>query len=211
MRTRTHTTKPNRAVAAHVLLAVAIGSAPVLGMMACSSDTGPSDQGALSTTASAQPANFVKVREGLYRGAHPRSKELNYLKDLGVRRILDLEVDDLIEAQPGQILLEKAEATSRGIAVTREPMSAFEPATGDEFDQRMTRTIELLRTATPADPIYVHCKHGQDRTGLVIALERVYDEGWTPKAAFDEMVSRGFHTFFLGLDEYFERKTHYEP
>jgi hypothetical protein len=32
-------------------------------------------------------------------------------------------------------------------------------------------------------------------------------EGWTPQTAHDEMVRIGFHTEFLGLEEYFERKT----
>lgn len=192
--------------AALLALAVATGCSA-----SPSTDTGAgaTTDSALGARAPTPPANFIQVRDGLYRGAHPDAANLEYLKGLGVRRVLDLEVDDLIEAQPGDIILEETEALWKGMKVIREPMSAFEPAVRDEFDQRVARELALLRTATPADPIYVHCKHGQDRTGLVIGLERVYVEGWTPAAAFTEMRQLGFHTFFLGLDEYFERKTGY--
>jgi protein tyrosine/serine phosphatase len=60
-------------------------------------------------------------------------------------------------------------------------------------------------------PIFVHCAHGQDRTGLVIGLERVLIEQQAPQAAHDEMVKIGFHTMFIGLESYFERKTNWQP
>lgn len=153
------------------------------------------------------PANFLKVRDGLYRGGHPSTAGIAYLKSIGVKRIVDLEIADFIEAKPSDIDQELRDAKAAGIEEFRHPMSAFEPAVSPEFDKDQTAITALLATATANDPIYVHCKHGQDRTGLVIGLERVFDEEWTPQAAHDEMVKIGFHTFFAGLEEYFERKT----
>ena len=89
-------------------------------------------------------------------------------------------------------------------------MSAFEPAQSDRFDQQMDEILKVLKSASPTDPVYVHCKHGQDRTGLVIGLDRVINEGWQAQLAHDEMVKIGFHTSFLGLQEYFENKAHWE-
>jgi hypothetical protein len=43
-----------------------------------------------------------------------------------------------------------------------------------------------------------------------MGLDRVLNESWAPRAAHDEMVAIGFHTSFLGLNEYFENKTHWE-
>jgi hypothetical protein len=40
-----------------------------------------------------------------------------------------------------------------------------------------------------------------------VALERVQIEKWAPQKAHDEMLALGFHEIFVGLDEYFERKT----
>jgi tyrosine-protein phosphatase SIW14 len=156
------------------------------------------------------PPNFLEVRPGLYRGGHPDTAGMDYLKHLGVRRVLDLEVADWVEAFPWNITQELDDAQARGITEIRYPMSAFEPAISDTFDQHMNEILALLATATPADPIYVHCKHGQDRAGLVIGLERVFGEKWQAQDAHDEMVRLGFHTLFLGLNEYFENKTGWE-
>ena len=45
---------------------------------------------------------------------------------------------------------------------------------------------------------FVHCAHGQDRTGLVVAVYRVR-HGWTKAQAQAEMLRLGFHPTLLGL------------
>jgi len=40
--------------------------------------------------------------------------------------------------------------------------------------------------------IFVHCRVGDDRTGMMIAAYRTADEGWTPKQAMEEMNKYGF-------------------
>ena len=79
----------------------------------------------------------------------------------------------------------------------------LDPSAGFTFDS-------AFASSTGEQWTYVHCAHGQDRTGLVIGLERVIDEGWTPKAAHDEMLKLGFHPLFEGLNHYFEEKTGFE-
>jgi protein tyrosine/serine phosphatase len=153
------------------------------------------------------PSNFLQVREGLYRGGHPDDSGIAYLKKLGVKRIVNLEVGDFIEAFPWDIDHELDAAAKAGLDEHRYPMSAFEAAASDRFDQQMNEIQQLLATATADDPVYVHCKHGQDRTGLVLGIERVEFEKWEPQKAHDEMVQIGFHTGFAGLEEYFEHRT----
>ena len=76
-------------------------------------------------------------------------------------------------------------------------------------DAQMKAILQIV--ANPANlPIYIHCKHGQDRTGLVVALYRIFNEGWTPVEARKEMLQLGFHTMLLGLNHYFEEATGYE-
>jgi protein tyrosine/serine phosphatase len=166
----------------------------------------PDVQASDQELATAPMENFHKVRAGLYRGGHPDTSGIAFLKKIGVRTIVDLEVADWIEAFPWDIDQELSDAKSAGITVLRYPMSAFEPAISSEFDHNMDDILKKLED-TSLEPIYVHCKHGQDRTGLVIGLERVKDESWTPQNAFNEMLKDGFHTFFIGLDEYFEQKS----
>ena len=42
-------------------------------------------------------------------------------------------------------------------------------------------------------PVFVHCKHGVDRTGAMIAIWRVAKENWSADKAYDEMRDLGFH------------------
>lgn len=51
---------------------------------------------------------------------------------------------------------------------------------------------------------YVHCSHGQDRTGLVIAVYRVTHDHWTKAQAEKEMLSNGFHKSLHGLWDFWE-------
>ena len=51
----------------------------------------------------------------------------------------------------------------------------------------------LAKMGDPSlQPVYVHCTEGVDRTGLIIALYRVIEQGWAPKDAHDEMMAHGF-------------------
>lgn len=192
-------------------LAAFVTGLMVMGALGCASgpSTAPGGSTAdeITTATSEVPiANFRQVSETLYRGGHPDAAGMQYLASIGVRTIVDLEVADFIEATPSVIRSELADAAAAGIDVVRAPMSAFEPALSTRFDRQMD---EVLATLADPDrgPIYVHCRHGQDRTGLVIGLERVKNEGWAPADAYAEMLEIGFHPGFLGLNHYFETKT----
>lgn len=56
-------------------------------------------------------------------------------------------------------------------------------------------TEAVLIACDPALVVLVHCSHGWDRTGYVVARERVQCEGWAPAAAHEE----------------WHRKAHYVP
>ena len=40
--------------------------------------------------------------------------------------------------------------------------------------------------------VLVHCQHGADRTGLLVAVYRVVVQGWSKERAIDEMTNGGF-------------------
>lgn len=55
-------------------------------------------------------------------------------------------------------------------------------------------------------PVLVHCEHGQDRTGLVIAAYRVTACGWTKELAMDEALTYGYRDWLnLGLNKTWEK------
>ena len=68
--------------------------------------------------------------------------------------------------------------------------------------------IKFLRIATTPSlqPVLVHCDHGSDRTGTMVAIYRVAIEGWTKAQATDEMINGGFgfHPLWQNLLRYIE-------
>jgi tyrosine-protein phosphatase SIW14 len=52
------------------------------------------------------------------------------------------------------------------------------------------------------DPTLVHCQHGEDRTGLVIAAYRVRYQGWTKETAMEEALKLGYRGWLnFGLNK----------
>ncbi len=56
-------------------------------------------------------------------------------------------------------------------------------------------------------PVLVHCQHGADRTGMMVATLRMALEGWSRKDAIREMVEGGygFHSIWQNMIDYVER------
>jgi len=68
--------------------------------------------------------------------------------------------------------------------------------------------VKFLRLATtPAlQPVLVHCRHGSDRTGIMVAVYRIVVEGWSKAEATDGMINGGFgfHPLWKNLPRYIE-------
>jgi protein tyrosine/serine phosphatase len=50
--------------------------------------------------------------------------------------------------------------------------------------------LRLFRAAPK--PVLVHCWHGSDRTGAVVATYRMVFQDWTREAAIDELINGGY-------------------
>ena len=56
----------------------------------------------------------------------------------------------------------------------------------------------LSAVKDPANqPVYVHCVGGKHRTGVMTAIYRMIEDGWTADRAFQEMKSYKFGADFL--------------
>jgi protein tyrosine/serine phosphatase len=190
----------NLALSLFVLFVAACGGADP----SSEEDTAQTDE---AVTAAAPITNFHVVRSGrLYRGARPSEAGLTYLKKIGVKTVVDLETTGLFEpTDDSDIANEKKEAAKLGLAFRAEPMSSYLPVSDSRVDQVMA-----ILADPKAAPVYVHCAHGQDRTGLIIGLERVEQQHWQPKRAYDEMKADGFHPLLENLNHYFEERTGFE-
>ena len=144
--------------------------------------------------------DFHVVSPGIYRGGRLDRAGVDRLARIGIRTIINLENDD------DAIGHERAWAQADAIAQISSPMSgAWTPD-----DRQVDRLLATL--ADPSRrPIYVHCMKGMDRTGIVIALHRVINEGWSPAAAERERDALGFNRWLVLLDRYFERKASSRP
>jgi protein tyrosine/serine phosphatase len=144
--------------------------------------------------------NFSEVTQGVYRGGRPDQNGVEVsLVQLGVKTIIDLENDD----EP--VAAERGWAQAAGIKFISAPMNGL--ATPD--DNQVNDTLAKMND--PANqPVFVHCMQGKDRTGLIVALYRVIEEGWTPKAAHDEMMTHGFNSILIAMNKYYEQKTNWD-
>lgn len=60
-------------------------------------------------------------------------------------------------------------------------------------DLTVADLVNALRVLHDAPkPVLVHCWHGSDRTGAVVAAYRIVFQDWTPAAAADEFQHGGF-------------------
>jgi tyrosine-protein phosphatase SIW14 len=142
---------------------------------------------------------FHKVSENLYRGGRPEEAGMDYLQSLGVKTIIDLE-----DTQAA-IKAEKAYAKELGLNWISSPMNAGVRPTDKQVDGLMANLQD-----ESLFPIYIHCYHGQDRTGLILGLYRVLAEDWKPSDAYDEMLEYNFHPKYHALDQYFRDRTGYD-
>ncbi len=127
----------------------------------------------------AAPHGFRLVSPGLYRSAQPSLENIGWLSGFGVATLLDLR-------DPITAALERRAAARAGIGVESVPMSGAWAPTFAELD----RALAVLTDPATPRPILVHCLHGQDRTGVVIAAYRVIVEGVSPAQAAAE--AQGF-------------------
>ncbi|HKQ97062.1 MAG TPA: tyrosine-protein phosphatase [Candidatus Polarisedimenticolia bacterium] len=124
--------------------------------------------------------NFHKVNEHLFRGGQPEAGGIARLKSLGIRTIVNLR------HEPERVETEKAEAVGAGLRYFNVPMHGLDRPT----DEQVARVQALL--LEPENwPVFVHCKAGADRTGVMIAYYRIVQAGWSAEEAIREALGYG--------------------
>jgi protein tyrosine/serine phosphatase len=148
--------------------------------------------------------NYAVVEPGLVRGGQPQDiNAWRWLESIGVTDVVKLN----FEAEASDI-----DAHAVGLVVHYLPIQPAGDAdiltdavrTLEEPDRQSIREAIDLLHARGTRTFYVHCQHGQDRTGLVIGEYRVLHEGWITRAAWREMIDHGYHPALLGLDRAWE-------
>ncbi|MEO5960743.1 MAG: tyrosine-protein phosphatase [Opitutaceae bacterium] len=134
--------------------------------------------------------NCYRVSDDLYRCEQPEEKDIPHLRQLGIRSILNLR-----RHNTDPKTLEKA-----GFSLLLQRMEADDLTVAD-----LVAGLRLLRDAPK--PVLVHCWHGSDRTGSLVAAYRIAFQDWTREAALDELRYGGFgfhESWFPNIVKLFE-------
>lgn len=164
---------------------------------------GPAPQAdACATPLSATvPNSCVVVPDILWRGGRP-DREVATLVGLGVNTVVNLELlhDDL----DALLAIPAAPGLSGSLDYFRvrdwEPNVVIAPWL---LDEHVAEFIAIMRTQ--AKPVYVHCRSGQNRTGVMVASYRVL-AGMPVDDAIEEM--RKYRGIWFDYDaDYLRRLT----
>lgn len=142
--------------------------------------------------------NMFKMNDYVYRGGRPTLAGMQQLKKMGVTTILNIENDN--EA----IATDKKYAEAAGLRWISVSFDTWKKPS----DARVDYVLKMLQDRS-LGPIYLHCKHGRDRTGMIMGLYRVEVDGWNPKTAYKEMKDRGFRTLIWTLNSYYKKRSGY--
>lgn len=128
--------------------------------------------------------NFGEVSPTYFRGAQPEGRDYATLASLGIKTVIDLRKD--FEAD------EEALVEAAGMKFVRIPMTTRVAPTAAQIDSFLTLVND------PANqPVFVHCVGGKHRTGVMTAVYRMTQDGWTSDQAFKEMKRYKFGMDFL--------------
>ena len=175
---------------------------PMIVLVGCASVSPPTggvrpDTWAMPVSASPGLPNLHRVNETLYRSAQPTKDGFAFLSrqprlwndDPPIKTVLSLRAfddDDTLLPATSPLRLEQIRSKT------------WHPENED--------VVKFLRiiTTPSLQPVLVHCQHGSDRTGTMIAVYRVILDGWSKDHAVREMTDGGFgfHPMWQNLISY---------
>ena len=132
--------------------------------------------------------NLHRITPTLYRSEQPTSLGMKNLEKLGIRTVINLRYfnDDEDEVEGTSLRTERTKILTWRIG-----------------DKHVIEVMNMLRK-TENGPFLIHCQHGADRTGLMTAMYRILEQGWTPDDALKELTDGGFgyHSMWKNIIKY---------
>ena len=133
-------------------------------------------------------ANLHRISPMLYRSEQPTALGMKNLEKLGIRTVINLRAfnDDDDEV--------------KGTSLRTEHIKIL---TWRIDDRHVIEVMRMLRQTENA-PFLIHCQHGADRTGVMSAMYRVLEQGWTPEDALEELIDGGYgyHSMWKNIVRY---------
>ena len=136
--------------------------------------------------------NFQKVDDHVYRGAQPTDSGFKDLAQLGIKTVVDLrDIGEHSQADEQRVV------TALGMRYVSIPMHGMSTPKDDQV-----AAVQALFDDASNGPVFVHCKRGADRTGMVIAVYRISHDQWDNKKALSEAKSNGMSMFERAIQHY---------
>jgi protein tyrosine/serine phosphatase len=139
--------------------------------------------------------NLHRVSETLYRGAQPTADGMKNLEAMGIKTVVNLRA----------LHSDSDELKGTSLLSSRIYFKTWHPEEED--------IVAFLKIVTDPNrqPVFVHCQHGADRTGMMVAMVRMAVQGWSKEEAIREMTEGGFgfHPIWQNIVE-FVKKTDVE-
>lgn len=120
--------------------------------------------------------NLHQITPTLYRSEQPTALGFRNLEKLGVRTVINLRAFNSDDDE------------LRGTGLRTERVKIL---TWNVDDAHVVDVMRMLRNPDNG-PFLIHCQHGADRTGLMSAMYRMIEQGWTADEALAELEDGGF-------------------
>jgi protein tyrosine/serine phosphatase len=132
--------------------------------------------------------NLFQVSDTLFRGAQPSKLGMQELQKMGIKTVINLRATHS----------DRSKLKGTSLRYEHIIFNTFHPELED-----VVRFFKIVNDSVN-QPVFVHCQHGADRTGMMVAAYRMVVQDWTKEDAIREMLEGGF-----GFHSIWENLIHY--
>jgi protein tyrosine phosphatase (PTP) superfamily phosphohydrolase (DUF442 family) len=135
-------------------------------------------------------ANFYKVSDVLYRAEQPTSEGFKSLQEMGIKTVVNFRAHHSDEKKMKGLKMKYVQI----------PINTWNLG-----DKHVEQFLKVMADES-GYPVLVHCQHGADRTGTMVAVYRMVFENWSKEDALKEMTGDtfGYHSIWKNLPKYLE-------
>lgn len=131
--------------------------------------------------------NVYKIDEGIYRSEQPGVNDFIALEEMGLVEVLNLR----------RFRNDNKKAGKTDLKLHHISMKA-----GDIEEKEVIKALRIINERK--GPILIHCWHGSDRTGMLMAMYRIIFQNWSKDEAIHEMTNGnfGFHSIYGNIIDF---------
>lgn len=132
-----------------------------------------------------------RVDAHIYTGRQPHRDEYPELAHQGIKTILDLRGGPIHKPHEQKL------AEAAGLKYISMRLSGiWEP-----HDKQIASIMAVMNDSSRW-PIFIHCRRGDDRLGMVVACYRMTHDHWSNQQAYDEATHDGMSRFEVLMRSY---------